>query len=431
MNGQSTEKLLCELQKESFEYFRDEYNPDNGLVADSTETGAPCSIAALGFALASYCVAAERGFLTRRQALGRALEALRFFETGSQGTASDAIGYNGFFYHFLDMKKGRRFRSSEVSTIDSTLLAAGALVAAAYFDRATGSEAELRELAEKLYAGMDWRWACNGRDTVCHGWRPRTGFIRYYWQGYNEALLLYLLALGSPSHPIKPLSYAAWASTYSWKRIYGFEFLYAGPLFVHQYPHVWVDFRGIRDVYVAARHTDYFENSRRATFVHREYAIRNPKAYTGYAADCWGITASKGPGPMTLMIDGIERRFYDYRARGVPFGPDDGTLSPWAVLASIPFAPEIVLPAMTHICSTYSDLRGRYGLYCSFNPTYPDRGRSCGWNACYYYGVDQGPAVTMIENHRSGLIWELMRRSPHLRRGLRAAGFKGGWIQNS
>src|SRR5690606_19325346 len=146
--------------------------------------------------------------------------------------------------------------------------------------------------------------------------------------GYNEALLLYLLALGSPTHPIAKKSYAAWHAKYKWKKLYGYEFLYSGPLFIHQMSHCWVDFRGIRDTPMRDHNSDYFENSRRATMIQRAYTKRNSANWNNYCEECWGISASDGPGPRVKNIDNKERRFWAYRARGVPFGPDDGSISP-------------------------------------------------------------------------------------------------------
>ena len=239
-----------------------------------------------------------------------------------------------------------------------------------------------------------------------------------------------MLGLGSPTHPLSDDSYPAWLSTYAWKKIYDYEFVYAGPLFIHQLSHIWIDFRGIRDEYMREKGLDYFENSRRATYVQREYAIRNPNEFAFYDKDCWGITASDGPGPSTLKVNGIERRFFDYLARGVPHGPDDGTLAPWAVVASLPFAPEIVLPAIRYFTDrvklTQAD---SYGFKASFNPTYPVNSDNVyGWVSRWNYGLNQGPIVFMIENHRSGLIWRLMRQCPYIVDGLRKAGFRDGWL---
>jgi len=180
-----------------------------------------------------------------------------------------------------------------------------------------------------MYKRADWQWAQNQKQSVSHGWRPERGFIRYRWLGYNEALILYILGLASPTFPLPASSYREWCSTYQWKKIYGIEFLFGSPMFIHQLSHAWIDFRGIQDAYMRSKSIDYFENSRRATYVQQQYAIRNPKQFREYGEFCWGITASDGPGPANLKVDGISRSFYDYKARGVPWGPDDGTLARW------------------------------------------------------------------------------------------------------
>lgn len=246
---------------------------------------------------------------------------------------------------------------------------------------------------------------------------------------YSEAILLYVLGLGSPSRPLPAACYEAWTKNYRWKTLYGIAFLYAGPLFIHQLSHLWIDFRGIQDDFMRGRGIDYFENSRRATYVQQAYAIRNPKRFKGYGEHCWGVTASDGPGPATRTIDGVARRFYDYRARSIPYGPDDGTVAPWAAIASLPFAPEIVLPALQHFNESYPEMISTYGFKCSFNPTFPVRTRRTrGWISKGYYGLDQGPIVLMIENYRSGLVWRLMRQCPSIVEGLRRAGYTGGWL---
>ncbi len=396
---------------------------------DSTRSGSPSSITAVGLALTAYTVGVERGFISREDAVERTLTTLRFFWNSPQGEEPDATGYKGFFYHFLDMESGRRAWRCELSTIDTTFLLAGGLAAAAYFDRDTPEEREIRELADALYRRADWRWAQNGEATVTHGWKPESGFLRYRWKGYNEAILLYALGLASPTHPLPRESYEAWTRTYRWRKLYGLEFLYAGPLFIHQLSHVWIDFRGIQDEFMRAKRIDYFENSRRATYAHREYAIRNSRKLRGYNRDCWGITASDGPGPATRRIDGNVRRFYDYRARSIPYGPDDGTIAPWAAIASLPFAPEIVLPAIDHFQELYPEMTSKYGFKCSFNPTFSDRGGSrTGWISKGYYGLDQGPIVLMIENYLSGFVWRLMRGCPYVATGLGRAGFRGAWL---
>ena len=420
---------LVRLQGDTFKYFLHEMNPENGLVPDSTREGAPCSIAAVAFALTVYPIGVERKYLSRKEAIKRTLKKLRFFHDGPEGKGTDAIGYRGFYYHFLDMKTGHRTWNSEVSTIDTAFLLAGALTAGQYFDRETKDEREIRVLADALYRRADWHWARNGALTVTLGWKPETGFIKYRWTGYSEALILYVLALASPTFPLPAESYRAWTRTYKWTNLYGHEFLYAGPLFIHQLSHMWIDFRGIQDEYMRSKAIDYFENSRRAVYAQQQYAIRNPKGFKGYCEYIWGVTASDGPGPARRRVNGRLVRFYDYVARGIPNGPDDGTLAPWAVLGSLPFAPEIVLPSLNYFNQQFPDMTSHYGFKCSYNPTFADtRKNKNGWVSLGYYGLDQGPIVAMIENYRTGFLWQLMRNCRYIVEGLRRAEFRGGWI---
>ena len=424
--------MLDDLQRETFQYFVHETNRENGLIRDRTAEGSPASIAAVGLGLASYVVGVERGLMSRDEAVARTLTTLRFLWDAPQGSEADATGYRGFVYHFLDMHSGRRAIGSEVSTIDTAFLVIGALVAGGYYDGSSEDEAEIRELAEKLYRRVDWAWALNRGTTLSHGWRPERGFIPYRWDGYSEALILYALALGSPTHPVPKEAYDAWTKGFEWRRIYDREYVHAGPLFIHQLSHVWLDLKGIQDDVMRPAGIDYFENSRRATYVQQAYAVRNPGQFREYGERTWGITASAGPADHVCEVDGQERRFYGYVARGVPDGPDDGTLSPWAVVASLPFAPEIVLPTIRHYDEAYPEMRHAYGFRCSFNPTFPTEASGrVGWVSNGYYGLNQGPIVLMIENYWSGLIWSLVKRCPHVVRGLHRAGFRGGWLSRA
>ena len=425
--AQSDDELLDRFQRAAFGYFLEQFNPENGLVADTSRAGSPASIAVVGFALSCYAVGVERGWMTRADAVARTLVILRFFWDCSQNGQADATGYKGFYYHFLDMKTGKRVWQSEVSLIDTTLLLAGVLTASVYFNEDTPSENEIRERADAIYRRVDWQWAHGGGTTVRQGWKPEGGFLHYSWGGYDEAIILYVLGLASPTHPLSESSYIKWTATYQWENIYDYEFLYAGPLFIHHFSQAWIDFAGIRDRFMREKKSDYFENSRRATYVQREYARRNPFGFEGYGKDCWGITANRGPGFQTLKIDGRERRFLGYAARGVPYGPDDGTIDPCAVLASLPFAPELSLSALHHFCVRYPEMIRDSRLPSGFNPTLPGD-RPSGWVSEGYFGLDQGIIVLMIENYRSRLIWNLMRRCPYTGNGLRRAGFTGGWL---
>ncbi len=422
--------LLDRLQAATFRFFAERSNPANGLVPDSTRDGAASSIAATGMGLACLAVGVENGYITRDEAAERVRTTLQFFHDSEQSNAPDATGYRGFYYHFLDMETGQRAMECELSTIDTTFLLAGALLAAQYFDRVDPVETDIRTLADTLYCRADWQWATNGNKAgVSHGWTPEKGFLKAHWQGYNESLLLYILALGSPTFPIGPEHYDFWLGTYRWKKLYGIEHLWCGPLFVHQFSHAWVDFRGIQDAYMRAKGIDYFENSRRATYVQQAYAVRNARGRHGYGDRCWGITASDGPGPAQHVVNGKAIDFYHYCARSVPWGPDDGTLAPWSVAASLPFAPDIVLPTLRHFDANVPHCQGDYGFFASFNATFPN-GNSP-WTSTDYYGIDQGPVVLMIENYRNGLLWRLMRDCEYITHGLRRCGFTGGWLDGS
>ena len=423
----SDDALLDRFQRVAFDFFPEFGDPANGLIADSSAPGAPASIAVVGFGLACYPVGVERGWMTRGDAAARTLAALRFLLAGPQGGGPGATGHRGFHYHFLDRTSGLRAWESELSPIDTALLMAGVLTARAYFAADSADEADIRALADALFLRVEWSWAWNGKPTARQSWKPRGGFARRGWDGYSEALLLYVLAMASPSHPPPDDGFPAWTDTFQWSNVRGVAHLHAGPLFIHQFPHAFLDTRGIRDAFMRGRDSDYFENSRRAVRVQRDYARRNPRGFAGYGENAWGFTAGEGPGDGAVIAGGRTRRTRGYAARGVPYGPDDGTLSPAAVLASLPFAPDAVMPAIRHLLSRYPEVFRGMALPSGFNPTLPGEG-AAGWVCDRRLGLDQGIVVLMIENCRSGLIWDLTRRCPHIRRGLERAGFTGGWL---
>jgi hypothetical protein len=405
--SRSDAALLDQLERAAFDYFLENVNPANGLVRDTSRPGSPASIAVVGFALASYPVAVVRGWMTRGEAIARTLTTLRFFSSSRQSEERDATGYKGFYYHFLDPATGRRVWQCELSPIDTALLVAGMLTASAYFREDSQDEFEIRHLAEALYRRIDWRWAQNDLAPVSQGWKPECGFLHYGWEGYNEAAVLYVLAAGSPTYPVTRDSFLAWTLTYQWENLYGYDFLYAGPLFVHQFSHAFIDFRDIRDRFMREKRSDYFENTVRAIAVQQEYARRNPLELEGYDALCFGISAGEGPS--------------GYMARAIPYGPDDGTIAPSATLSCLPFTPDVALAAMRAMLERHPSMAPDLRLPSGFNPT-------LAWTSPGYFGLDQGIAVLMIENHRSELIWDLFRRCKHVVRGLRRAGFRGGWL---
>ena len=421
------ETWLDDMQRAAFDYFAQTVDPCNGLVPDTSRANSPVSIAVVGFALSAYPVGVRRGWMSRADALRHSLAALRFFRDSDQSGAPGATGYQGFYYHFLDIRTGARVWQSELSMIDTALLIAGVLTAARFFDGDDADEIELRHIADMLYRRIDWRWAQDGGDTIRQGWKPECGFLHYGWEGYSEAIVLYALAMGSPTHPITDDCYHAWTSTYQWENLYGSDYLYAGPLFVHHFSHAWIDFRGIRDAFMREKRSDYFENSRRAVLIQREYARLNPHSFAGYGENGWGLSACDGPSDERQDVVNEERHLFGYAARGVPYGPDDGSLSAPAVLASLPFAPELALAGVRCMLRRYPQILTEGRLASAFNPSLA-QADGAPWVSAGHYGLDQGIVLMMIENHRSGFLWQLMRGCTYLVDGLRRAGFRGGWL---
>ncbi|TCV92827.1 hypothetical protein EC912_106166 [Luteibacter rhizovicinus] len=436
--------MIADLEKRTFQWFWDSANPSNGLIPDHYPTDSFASIASVGFGLTAYGVGVERGYVTRQQAIERTLTTLRFFNNSAQNDSEDgATGFHGFYYHFLDMQSGKRFaRWVEVSTVDTTLLLGGVLFAQSYYDRDTPEEKEIRQLADDIYRRVEWTWAQQRKPLISMGWTPGGKFIPHDWKGYDEGMLVYILALGSPTHPIGDDAWSAWSATYNktWGEFYGQTHLGFAPMFGHQYSHTWVDFRGIRDAWSRDHNLDYFENSRRATYSQQAYAVANPGKWTGYGKNVWGLTASNGPGGLIVKNGDTERTFHGYTARGagIDYISDDGTIVPTAAGGSIAFAPEIVIPALEEMKQKYGQYAyTKYGFVDAFNLSFHTQtdirtGRlvpDVGWFDTVHLGIDQGPIVLMIENHRSDFVWNVMKKNPYIRKGLERAGFTGGWLE--
>ena len=413
--------FLDSLQHASFNFFWQQVNPANGLIKDRAPGFSPCSIASNGFGLSTICVAVDRGWVTRQEAADRVEVTLQTFWRGPQGPeAAGTIGYKGLFYHFLDMNTATRTWDCELSSIDTALLLAGVLDARQYFGGADVQETHIRALADSINGRVDWQWMQNGSQGIAMGWKPGTGFTGFgLWIGYNEAMIMYLLAIGSPTYPIPAAAWSYWLSGYRYRTHYGYSFIEFPPLFGHQYSHCWVDFRGLQDAYLrfVAQYPQfypdgygltYFENSRRATLAQQAYCIANPGGWTGYGELMWGLTACDGPnfGP-----------YAGYNARGAPPGVnDDGTIAPTAVAGSLPFAPEICIPTLQNMWENYPDSRHFYGFRDAFNLT-------ANWWDGDVIGIDQGPIVLMIENYRTESVWERGMQVPEIQLGLSRAGF--------
>ncbi|MEP7102870.1 MAG: glucoamylase family protein [Burkholderiales bacterium] len=439
--------LFDDIERRTFDFFWSTANAANGMVPDRYPSPSPCSIAAVGFALTAYVIGADRGFVTREQARERVLTTVRFFRNAPQGPQPRGVtGHKGFFYHFLDMKTGQRAPKSELSTVDTALLIGGMLHAQSFFDGEHADEVAIRENVDQIYWRIDWKWAQVRGQLISMGWSPEKQFIPHDWNGYNEAMLVVLLALGSPTHPVEEGAWSAWTESYrgTWGRFMGYEHLSFAPLFGHQYSHVWIDFRGLQDATMRQRGIDYFENTRRAVYAQRAYAIANPNGWFEYGANVWGFTACDGPGTMRQKDrSGRTRYFLDYSARGAGRNHtvDDGTIAPTAAVSSLPFAPEIVIPAVAEMHARYGFyIFQKYGFVDSFNRSFTAAdvqltdGRvdpGFGWVANDYLGIDQGPILAMICNYRNELVWDDMRKCVPIRRGLERAGFSGGWLSKA
>jgi hypothetical protein len=437
-----------EIERRTFRFFWETVNRRNGLVPDRWPTPSFCSIASVGFALTAYPVGVERGWCSRSDARDLTLTTLRFFWNAPQGPARTGTSGNaGFFYHFLDMQTGLRFRDVELSSVDTTILLMGVLFAGQYFDRDDPAEREIRDLSQKLYERADWNFfRSDGGKAISMGWHPGGGLIPANWVGYNEGMFVNILALGSPTHPGPANLWEQWTSRYPefWRGEGPTRHIGFAPLFGHQYSHIWIDFRGIRDAAMRQAGFDYFENSRRATYTNWAWCSVNRMGWEGYSREVWGLTACDGPGDFALKYKGETRKFFGYAARGPliePEGRDDGTIAPTAALGSLPFAPEIVIPCAEALLKQHGDRIFReYGFADSFNPSFTytnlkvesgavDAQR--GWVAKDYLGIDQGPILLQAANYRDDFVWRTMRRAPAIRRGLLRAGFTGGWLSGS
>jgi len=392
--------FLEDLEHRSFRYFWEQGSPRTGLVLDRTRTGGSpadenhrniASIAATGFGLTALCIAAERHWIARVAARERVRATLRFF--GNQ-----ALQEHGWFYHWLDVNTGERKWKSEVSSIDTTLLVAGALTARQYFH----DDPEIVRLATKIYERIDFPWMLNGHPTLLSmGWHPETGFIKSRWDDYSEHPILYLLAIGSPSHPITPDAWYAWKR--NWNQYAGYRYLGKTPLFTYQYSHAWIDFRNRREV--RGEHIDYFENSVKATLAHRQFCIDLSKAFPGYGPNVWGISASDS-------ING-------YLAwGGPPRDPKiDGTVVPYAAAGSLMFIPQLAIAALRTMRAKYPGIYGKYGFVDAFNP-------NTGWINRDVIGIDLGITLLSAENARSGNVWRWFMRNHEITRAMELVGLR-------
>lgn len=422
------EAMLDSIQHKTFLYFLNEIDKERGIIKDRAQEWAPASIAATGFGIPSFAIAAERNWISREQAVDETYKVLNFFSNSDQSESIKTTGYQGFYYHFLELENGTREWNCELSTIDTGILMMGVIFARNYYNQDTTKEKEIRLLADKLLGRLNWNFFMLPEDakhpnTITMAWSPEKGILDWGWHGYTEALFLYILAAGTGMDDVEK-SYEGWLSTYDWQTPYeGLSHVTFPPLFGHQFSHAFIDFRGLTDKYMKEKGMDYFENSRRATLVQQQYAIENPKGWVGYDSLCWGITASDGPGSQFNFGD---KKFEGYAGRGTSGKEntvaEDGTLAPYGVLSSLPFTPGLSLATIKNMNAKYGDkLWGKYGYYDSFNLT-------ANWVDNDFIGIDQGPMLIMIENFRTGLVWNYVMKDPVIQKGLERLHFE--YIKN-
>lgn len=417
--------FLDTLQYKTFLYFVNEINHTNGLVKDRSTDASPASMAAVGFAIPIWGIGAEHNWISRNQAAGLTLSLLRFLLSSNQSTDALATGYKGFYYHFVDMISGKRFWNCELSTIDTGLLLAGIRFAVQYYSGNDETEKEIRKLGDEVTGRVNWNFSIISDTaklypgTISMWWDPEKGLGETGWVGYNEALVMQIIAAGTGLNGAEKV-YSRWLKRYPVEEPYpNLKHIAFSPLFGHQYSHMFVDFRNIYDSFNQKLNIDYFENSRRAVYTQYNYFKENPNKWQGYDSLCWGLTACDGPGSKYNFAD---KKFFDYEARGTSgtksITVDDGTIAPTAAAGSIVFAPEIVIPALKNMYLKYGNkgLWGKYGFKDAFNPT-------INWYDPDYLGIDQGPIVIMIENYRNGFVWNYCMKDKIISKGLESLGF--------
>jgi hypothetical protein len=387
------DEFLEELEKAAFLFFWDQSNPETGLVKDrcnvrASDKGTVASIAATGFGLTALSIGENRRWVSPRDARERAIVSLRFL-------SKKMPNQRGFFYHWANWKTGERTWDSEVSSVDTAILLCGVLTCREHF-----RHAEITRLAHEIFNRIDWKWLSGDTSLLPHGWRPEIGFLPFRWDYYSEHMMMYLLGLGSSSHPLPVETWNAWKRTlfeYDGLRYIG---SYA-PLFIHQYSQAWFDFRAKRD-----RYADYFKNSVTATEVHRRFCIQLKKQFPHYGDDLWGITASDS------------QRGYVVWGGPPEIGPIDGTVVPSAAGGSLPFLPQATLRVLKYIKSRYgSQAWCRYGPVNAFNP-------AKNWYDTDVIAIDTGIILLMAENLRTGFVWNTFMKNPEAQRGFERAGFE-------
>jgi hypothetical protein len=387
------DQFLDALERLNFKYFWEQANPQNGLIKDrcnvlANDSTTVASIAAVGFGLTALCIGQKRGFVPLTEARDRALVTLRFLW-------KKMPTHRGFFYHFADLNTGERVWDSEVSSVDTAILLCGVLTCRQHFEE----HSEISLLAYEIFNRVDWTWLSEDTSLLPHGWTPEIGFLPYRWDYYSELMMMYLLGLGSLTHPLPVEAWNGWK-----RRTFEYDGIrYIGsfaPLFVHQYSQAWFDFRGLRDKYA-----DYFKNSVLATDAHRHFCLELAGQFPDYSDDLWGISASDSESGYVIW-------------GGPPaIGPIDGTVVPSASAGSLPFLPQPVMRVLKNIKDHYGRACSKYGFVNAFNPLK-------NWYDRDVVGIDVGITMVMAENARTGFVWQTFMKNLEAQRGMKRAGFK-------
>lgn len=391
----SRDALLDEIERRACRYFYDCAHPATGLVLDRAriegrETRRTASIAATGFGLSALCIADKRGYLARGQAQERAERILDFL-------ARRAYRKKGFYYHFIDAETGKRDLDCEISSVDTTWLLCGVIHARQHFNTP-----EIARLASEIISRVEWDWMWAGGPTLCHGWTPERKFLPYRWDRYCELLAMYLLAIGSSTHPIPLSAWDAWQRPMRYAESGDIFIASAAPLFAHQYSHAWLDFRNRWDGY-----TDYFRNSRLATLKHRDFCISLRDRFPWFGENMWGITACDS-----------RHGYTDWGGAETEFNAKiDGTLAPCASGGSLVFLPDECGRVLETMLERYGKkVWNQYGYVDAFQP-------AVNWWSPDVIGIDLGIVLIMAENLRSQSVWTAMMSAPEIKRGFDMVGF--------
>ena len=391
------EQLLDEIERASFDFFWNEASPTTGQVKDralanGNDSHTMSSIAATGFGLAGLCVGDQHGYGKSPEILDRVRKTLRFI-------ANNLPNEHGFFYHFVHMENGQRWEKCELSSIDSSILLCGVLTTRQYF-----ADQEVKDLATKIYERVDWPWMLNGGKTFSMGWHPESGFLKARWEHFCELMMIYLLAIGSPTHPVDPSSWSAW--TRPTIKYQGIEYISGDdPIFTHQYSQAWFDFRNKRDAYA-----NYFQNSVKATKAHKLFCLSLRDRFPDYSENLWGISASDFSKGYTA--------WGGPSAKGGALGPVDGSIVPCATGGSLPFLFDECMRVLRNLRGRYRErVWTKYSFLDAFNPL-------TNWYDTDVLGIDLGITMLMAENHRTGFVWEQFMKNPEAQKAMQLAGFR-------